>query len=213
MCIFSWTSYTNANLFYCWAKNVTCDSSHSLLFVHPRWHFSSDHWWDHHAVGVSAPPYHGWPCSTTSTPCWSTCLSHHGTWTGYHDPVWHTILSCAAQLMPAFDKIQKAEMPYMTKNKANLRDLKAATGQVMLLKLDSNHRFLAGVTLKFDGWPRKIIHLYNIKLCVSFHCYVYHFISISEFKLELQSGNAQFGSNSTISRAVWPWNLTDDLEK
>ena len=44
------------------------------------------------------------------------------------------------------------------------------------------------------------------KLCATFH-------SHREFKLELLSGNAQFGSNSTIFRAVWPWNLTDDLEK
>ena len=43
--------------------------------------------------------------------------------------------------------------------------------------------------------------------------FVRHFIAIGEFKLELQSGNAQFGSNSTIFRAVWPWNLTYNLEK
>ena len=43
--------------------------------------------------------------------------------------------------------------------------------------------------------------------------FVQHFIAIGEFKLELQSWNAQSGSNSTIFRAVWPWNLTDDLEK
>ena len=43
--------------------------------------------------------------------------------------------------------------------------------------------------------------------------YMHHFIIICEFKLELQSGNGQFGSNSTIFRAVWPWNLTHDLEK
>ena len=42
---------------------------------------------------------------------------------------------------------------------------------------------------------------------------VHHFVAIGELKLELQSGNAQFGSNSTIFRAVWPWNSTDDLEK
>ena len=42
---------------------------------------------------------------------------------------------------------------------------------------------------------------------------VSQYISIGEFKLELQSGNAQSGSNSTIFRAVWPWNLTDDLQK
>ena len=43
--------------------------------------------------------------------------------------------------------------------------------------------------------------------------FVHHFVAIGEFKLELLSGNAQFGSNSTIFRAVWPWNLMDDLEK
>ena len=42
---------------------------------------------------------------------------------------------------------------------------------------------------------------------------VHHFVAIGEFKLELQSGNAQFGSNSMIFRAVWPWNLTNDLQK
>ena len=42
--------------------------------------------------------------------------------------------------------------------------------------------------------------------------FVQHFVAIGEFKLELQSGNAQSGSHSTIFRAVWPWNLIDDLE-
>ena len=151
----------------------------------------------------------------------------------------------------------------MTSNKANLRDLIAATGLVILLKLDSNHQFFspcepeiwwmtpknnlapllcyfklfapfcshwwiqAGVTvrkrqiwvklndlfsrvtLKFDWWPWKTIgHLFY-----PISSFVYHFIPIGEFKLELQSGNAQFGSKSTISLAVWPSNLTDDLEK
>ena len=65
------------------------------------------------------------------------------------------------------------------------------------------------VTLKFDGWPRKTIG--HLSFAVS--SFVQHIIAIGEFKLELQSGNAQFGSNSTTFRAVWPWNLTDDLEK
>ena len=43
--------------------------------------------------------------------------------------------------------------------------------------------------------------------------FVQHFVAIGEFKLELQSGNAQSVSNSDIFRAVWPWNLTDNLEK
>ena len=43
--------------------------------------------------------------------------------------------------------------------------------------------------------------------------FVHHFVAIGEFKLALQSGNAQFGSNSTFFRALWPWNLMYDLVK
>ena len=64
------------------------------------------------------------------------------------------------------------------------------------------------VTLKFDGWPWKTI----MHLSYAVSSFVQHFIAMGEFKLELQSGNAQSGSNSMIFRAVWPWNLTDDLE-
>ena len=68
---------------------------------------------------------------------------------------------------------------------------------------------LSRVTLKFDGWPWETIgHLFNAT-----SSFVHHFVAIGAFKLELQSGNAQSGSNSALFRAVWPWNLTDDLEK
>ena len=68
---------------------------------------------------------------------------------------------------------------------------------------------LSRVTLKFDGWHWKTIG--HLSFAVS--SFVQHFRAIGEFKLELLSGNAQFGSNLTIFRAVWPWNLTYDLEK
>ena len=69
--------------------------------------------------------------------------------------------------------------------------------------------FYSRTTLKFDGWPcKKIGYLFYAT-----SSFVQHFVAIGEFKLELQSGNAQSGSNSTIFRAVWPWNLTDDLQK
>ena len=45
------------------------------------------------------------------------------------------------------------------------------------------------VTLKFDGWPWKTKG--HLSFAVS--SFVQHFIAIGEFKLELQSGNAQFG--------------------
>ena len=61
----------------------------------------------------------------------------------------------------------------------------------------------------FDGWPWKTIgHLFYAT-----SSFEQHFEAIPEFKLELQSGNAQSGSNSSIFWAVWPWNLMDDFEK
>ena len=137
----------------------------------------------------------------------------------------------------------KLNKPCDNNNKANLRDLIAATGLVILLKLDSNRRFFSpcdleiwwmtlknywapllnyiklwasfqihrwiqtgvtvrkrsiqvnignswsNVTLKFDGWPWKTIgHLFCAMLS-----FVHHF--------------------KAIFCPVWPWNLTDDLEK
>ena len=69
--------------------------------------------------------------------------------------------------------------------------------------------FLSRVTLKFDRWPWKTIgHLFYPTSSL-----VHHFIAICEFKMELQWGNAQFGSKLAIFCPVWPWNLMDDLEK
>ena len=70
-------------------------------------------------------------------------------------------------------------------------------------------QFLQLCDLKFDRWPCKTIgHFFYAT-----SSFVHHCIAIGEFKLELQSSNAQFRSNSTIFRSVWPWNLTYDLEK
>ena len=69
--------------------------------------------------------------------------------------------------------------------------------------------FLSRVTLEFDGWPWKTLgHLFYTT-----SSFVHHFKAMGEFKLMLQSGNAQFGSKSAIFCPVWPWNLTDDLEQ
>ena len=69
-------------------------------------------------------------------------------------------------------------MMFLLDNKANLRDLIAATSLAILLKFDPNHQFFtARVTLKFDVWPRKIIgHLFYTT-----SSFVYHFKSIGEF--------------------------------
>ena len=89
---------------------------------------------------------------------------------------------------------------------ANLRALIAYTGIVILLKLDSNHKFFAQITLQFDGWSRQIIgHLFY-----SVSSFVHHFISIGEFKLESQSGNTWFISKLVIFvlRDLEIWQMT-----
>ena len=69
-------------------------------------------------------------------------------------------------------------------NKANLRDLIAATGLVILLKLDLNRRFFQPVwpwNLKDDPQNNKIIgHLFYVILSI-----LHNFVAIGEFKLEL----------------------------
>ena len=93
-------------------------------------------------------------------------------------------------------------------NKANLRDLIAATGQVISNWIQIVN-FSARVTAKFDGWPRKTIgHFFYTT-----SSFVHHFKSIGEFKLDLQSRNAQFGSKLVICYPVWPLNLMEDLGK
>ena len=90
-------------------------------------------------------------------------------------------------------------------NKANLRDLIAATGLVISNWIQIVN-FSACVTVKFDGWPRKTLgHFFYTT-----SSFVHHFKSIDEFKLDLQSRNAQFGSKLVICYHVWPWNLMND---
>ena len=69
--------------------------------------------------------------------------------------------------------------------------------------------FYSRVILKFDGLPWKTIgHLFY-----STSSYVHHLLAIGDFKLEIQSWNDQFGSKSTIFRALWPCHLMYDLQK
>ena len=70
------------------------------------------------------------------------------------------------------------------------------------------------VTFKLDRWPWKTIG----RLFYATSSFVHHFVPIGEFKLELQSGNAHFGSKSTIvlSRVTfklvgWPWKTIGHL--
>ena len=94
-------------------------------------------------------------------------------------------------------------------NKANLRDLIAATGLVILLILDSNRRFFSPCDLEIWWMTSK----YNRAPLL---CYFKLFASCCShwrIKTGVTVRKRQFGSNSTILRAVWPCNLMDDLEK
>ena len=71
--------------------------------------------------------------------------------------------------------------------------------------------FLSCVTLKFDRWLWKTIG----HLSYAASSFVHHFIAIGEFKLELQSGNAQFNrwflSRVTLKFDRWPWKTIGHL--
>ena len=69
--------------------------------------------------------------------------------------------------------------------------------------------FFSRVTLQFDVWPWKTIG----HLLLTTSSFMHNFGAIGVLKPELESGNAQFGSNSTIFRALGPWNLMGDLGK
>ena len=95
------------------------------------------------------------------------------------------------------------------RNKANLRDLIAATGLVILVKLDSNRRILSPcdleiwwMTLKNNRAPL----LYYIKLCASFrsHCWIQTGGTVRKRPIWVKIDGFL---------AAWPCNLTDDLEK
>ena len=90
------------------------------------------------------------------------------------------------------------EIWQMTMNKANLRDLIAATGLVISYSnWIRNIDFSPHVTSKLNVWPRKIIgHLFYTS-----SSFVHHFKSISEFKLELQPGNDNFFELCDL--AIW----------
>ena len=109
-------------------------------------------------------------------------------------------------------KNDRAPLPYYIKLCASFQIHRWIQTEVTVRKRSIRVKiadFLSCVTLKFDGWPWKTIgHLFYVA-----SSFKYHFIAIGEFKLKLQSGNAQFGSKSVIFGPVWPVNLTDDLEQ
>ena len=105
--------------------------------------------------------------------------------------------------------IQNAFIWYwLSTSKAHLRALIAATGLVILLKLDSNRRFFQPVwpwNFVMDDLEKTTTHLFYTTLS-----FVHHSKSMGEFKLESETLNS--GQNRRLFCPVWLWNLTDDLE-
>ena len=133
-----------------------------------------------------ASPTHGgrWLAQTN----YDTLVTHHTTKNRLL-PIYTSILL----LKLGVDIQSQTEARVRKPNKANLRDLIAATSVVILLKIGFKLSIIGPFHLKFDGWPWKSIgHLFYTS------SFVHHFKAISEFKLELQSGNTKFGSKSAI---------------
>ena len=93
-------------------------------------------------------------------------------------------------------------------NKANLRDLIAATGLVILLKFDPNHRFFSPCDLEISWMTlenNRAPLLYYIKLCASFqiHRWIETEVTVQKHSIRVKIGD--FLSCVTSKFDGWPW--------
>ena len=103
------------------------------------------------------------------------------------------ILKCCHLINKQIRKISVCDIATFL-NKANLRDLIAATGLVIFLKLDSNRRFFSPCDLDIWWMTPK-----NNR--APLQCYFKPFASFRShwwIQTGVTNGNAQFGSKSTI---------------
>ena len=92
-------------------------------------------------------------------------------------------------------------------NKANLRDLIAATGLVILLKFDPNHRFFSPCDLEIwclTSKNNRAPLLYYIKLCVSFQIHRYFQTEVTIQKRSIRVEIGDFLSLVTLKFDGWP---------
>ena len=99
-------------------------------------------------------------------------------------------------------------------NKANLRDLIAATSLVILLKFDPNHRFFSPCDLEI--WWMASQHkraplLYHIKLRASFriHRWIQTEVTVRQRSIQVKIDN--FFSCVTLKFDGWPWKTIGHL--
>ena len=99
-------------------------------------------------------------------------------------------------------------------NKANLKDLIAATGLVILLKLDSNCGFFSPCDLKMRWMTSKNYRAplqYHIKLCASFQIHQWIKTGVTVWKLPIWVKIGKFLSRVTMKFARWPWKIIGHL--
>ena len=128
------------------------------------------------------------------------------------DPNHRFFSPCDLDIWWMTSKNNRAPLLYYIKHCASFQIHRWIQTEVTVRKRSTGVKiggFLSSVTLKFDGWPWKTTgHLFYTT-----SSFVHHFKAMDEFKLELQSGNAQFGSKSAIFCPMWPWTLMGDLGK
>ena len=93
-------------------------------------------------------------------------------------------------------------------NKANLRDLIAATGLVILLKFDSNRRLISPCDLEIwwmTSKKNKAPLPDYIKLCASFqiHRWIQNGVTVRKRSIRIKIGD--FLSRMTLKFYGWPW--------
>ena len=130
---------------------------------------------------------------------------------------WWFFYSCDLEIWRMTLKNNRAPLLYYIKLCASFQSHELIQSGVTVRKRSIQVKisnFLSRATLKFNEWPWKTIG----HLSYGASSFVHHFIAIGEFKMELQSGNAQFGSKSTIffSRVTlkfdgWPWKTIGHL--
>ena len=94
-------------------------------------------------------------------------------------------------------------------NKANLRDLIAATSLVILLKLDSNSQFFRPCDLEVRWMTSKnntAPLLYYAKLCASFQIHQWIQTGFVVWKCSIRVKIADFLSRVTLNFGGWSWN-------
>ena len=99
-------------------------------------------------------------------------------------------------------------------NKANLRDFIAATGLVILLKFDPNHRFFSPCDLEIWWLTSKnnTVHpFYYIKLCASsqIHWWIQTEVLVRELSILVKISN--YLSRVTLKFNGWPWKTKGHL--